>query len=66
MMDFMAKVEVEISTIWALSEFTEDVGPTRVVPVSLSAPRSYHIDLPAYSQGTSSRRSMLVPVLSIV
>ena len=33
-MDFMAKVEVEISTIWALSEFTEDVGPTRVVPGS--------------------------------
>ena len=25
------KVEVEISTIWALSDFTEDVGPTRGV-----------------------------------
>ena len=27
--DFGSKVEVEISTIWALSDFTEDVGPTR-------------------------------------
>eukprot|EP01043_Picozoa_sp_COSAG02_P006752 COSAG02_NODE_195_length_29750_cov_79.793329_14_plen_126_part_00 len=29
--DFGPKVEVEISTIWALSDFTEDVGPTRGV-----------------------------------
>ena len=34
--DFGSKVEVEISTIWALSDFTEDVGPTR----GTSAPTS--------------------------
>jgi hypothetical protein len=32
--EFGPGIETEISTIWALSEFTEEVGPTRVVPGS--------------------------------
>ena len=36
--DFGSKVEVEISTIWALSDFTEDVGPTRGAPAPTSLP----------------------------
>ena len=30
----LGKMEVEVSTIWALNDFTEDIGPTRVVPGS--------------------------------
>ena len=32
--DFGGALEVEVSTIWALNDFTEDVGPTRVVSIN--------------------------------
>ena len=34
MFDFGGALEVEVSTIWALNDFTEDVGPTRVVSIN--------------------------------
>ena len=36
--EFGQKLTVDMSTIWALSPFTEDVGPTRIVPVRPSIP----------------------------
>lgn len=35
----LAHLEPELSTIWALNEFTADIGPTRVVPGSHRWPR---------------------------
>jgi ectoine hydroxylase-related dioxygenase (phytanoyl-CoA dioxygenase family) len=40
MFPFPREVDVEIATIWALTDFTEDVGATRLVPDSHRTPDS--------------------------
>ena len=36
---FPAEMDVEVSTIWALDDFTEENGATRIIPYSLLDPR---------------------------
>lgn len=62
LLDFSAfsKLDVEISTVWALQDFTKENGATRVLPGSHRWSRQQHVDPNQMEQATMPKGSVVI------